>query len=295
MLFRTVTAFILLILSTPSWAFAVLTSIKPIQMITYEITQGVTEPEVLLGNNASPHDYALRSSDVKRIHDADVVIWFGDDLEPFLNKILMSHRQVITLSQSPALVLRAYGEEHHQEDDGHHHHGTHDPHFWLGTEQARQAATEIASRLAELDPAHAAQYQANLKRFNEQLDTTRQAIAGQLDGVKNKPYYVFHDAYDYFEREYGLNNQGHFTVSPDRKPGAKTLIAIRKSLTDQQSVCVFAEPQFQPAVIESVIRGSRASVGVLDPLDSEIPVKPGSYFAFLHQLSDSFYTCLSHT
>ncbi|MEK6213328.1 MAG: zinc ABC transporter substrate-binding protein, partial [Vibrio fluvialis] len=105
--------------------------------------------------------------------------------------------------------------------------------------------------------------------------------------------YVFHDAYDYFEQRYGLNNLGHYTVSPVRKPGSKTLIAIRKSLAENQAKCVFSEPQFQPAVIETVVRGSHAHIGVLDPLGTQVPVKAGSYFAFLHQLSDSYAQCLS--
>ncbi|ELL0571453.1 zinc ABC transporter substrate-binding protein ZnuA [Vibrio fluvialis] len=281
--------------SCSAWASDILTSIKPIQMITHELTAEVSEPDVLLSANASPHDYALRPSDVKRIHQASLVIWFGPDLEPFLEKVLSSHQNVLTLSSIPDLNLRAYSAEEleHGHDDGHHHHGTHDPHFWLGIEQAKQVAAAIAQRLSETDPEHAKQYASNLERFLQQADETDSAIRTQLAGVKSVPYYVFHDAYDYFEQRYGLNNLGHFTVSPDRKPGAKTLIAIRKSLAENQAKCVFSEPQFQPAVIETVVRGSHAHIGVLDPLGTQVPVKAGSYFAFLHQLSDSYAQCLS--
>ncbi|MBL4285176.1 zinc ABC transporter substrate-binding protein ZnuA [Vibrio fluvialis] len=281
--------------SCSAWASDILTSIKPIQMITHELTAEVSEPDVLLSANASPHDYALRPSDVKRIHQASLVIWFGPDLEPFLEKVLSSHPNVLTLSSITDLNLRAYSAEEleHGHDDGHHHHGTHDPHFWLGIEQAKQVAAAIAQRLSETDPEHAKQYASNLERFLQQADETDSAIRAQLADVKSVPYYVFHDAYDYFEQRYGLNNLGHFTVSPDRKPGAKTLIAIRKSLAENQAKCVFSEPQFQPAVIETVVRGSHAHIGVLDPLGTQVPVKAGSYFAFLHQLSDSYAQCLS--
>lgn len=286
---------VLVTASCSAWASDILTSIKPIQMITHELTAEVSEPDVLLSANASPHDYALRPSDVKRIHQASLVIWFGPDLEPFLEKVLSSHQNVLTLSSIPDLNLRAYSAEEleHGHDDGHHHHGTHDPHFWLGIEQAKQVAAAIAQRLSETDPEHAKQYASNLERFLQQADETDSAIRTQLADVKSVPYYVFHDAYDYFEQRYGLNNLGHFTVSPDRKPGAKTLIAIRKSLAENQAKCVFSEPQFQPAVIETVVRGSHAHIGVLDPLGTQVPVKAGSYFAFLHQLSDSYAQCLS--
>ena len=277
----------------PTWANTILTSIKPIQMITNELTLGVTTPDVLLGTNASPHDYALRPSDVKRIHQADLVIWFGPDLEPFLEKVLASQSNVLTLSSVDQLKLRAFSEEEHHDDDGHHHHGTHDPHFWLGVAQAKTVAHAIAQKLITLDPKHRATYEANLAQFDQHLAQTDKQIAQQLTAIKHKPYYVFHDGYAYFEQHYGLNNLGHFTVSPERKPGAKTLIHIRQALAGGDIQCVFAEPQFQPAVIESVVRGTPANIGILDPLATTIPLNAGSYFAFLKSLATSYSDCLS--
>jgi len=293
-MFPRITLFVsLAVLPFSGWADTILTSIKPIQMITHELTLGVSEPDVLLSANASPHDYALRPSDVKKIHQSTLVIWFGKDLEPFLDKVLSERENVLTLSDIPDLKLRSYSEEEMHHDHDGHDHGTHDPHFWLGVEQAQQVANAITHKLIEIDSEHADIYKKNLADFLKTLNQTDEDIATQLSSVKDNPYYVFHEAYNYFEQHYGLNNIGHFTVSPDRKPGAKTLISIRKALAENEAKCVFSEPQFQPAVIESVMRGSDAGTGVLDPLGTDIPVTNGSYFAFLHSLSDSFYNCLS--
>ncbi|CAH1577996.1 zinc ABC transporter substrate-binding protein ZnuA [Vibrio jasicida] len=280
------------ILTLPAHAVTVLTSIKPIQMITTELTEGVTTPDVLLQNNASPHDYALRPSDVKKAAAADLVIWYGHDLEPFLEKVVADKDNTLTVSKIPDLKLREFGSEHAHDHDGHDH-GTHDPHFWLGIETVQQVANAIAHKLAEIDPANASTYAANLKKFDEHLKATDAEIKQELTPVKDKGYFVFHDAYGYFEERYGLNQMGHFTVSPDRKPGAKTLIHIRKTLGTGDVACVFSEPQFTPAVIESVMRGNDVNTGVLDPLGSEIDVQSGSYFAFLKQMSNSFSQCLS--
>ncbi|AIV04887.1 MULTISPECIES: zinc ABC transporter substrate-binding protein ZnuA [Vibrio] len=280
------------ILTLPAHAVTVLTSIKPIQMITTELTEGVTAPDVLLQNNASPHDYALRPSDVQKVAAADLVIWYGHDLEPFLEKVVTDRGNTLTLSQIPGLSLREFGSEHSHDHDGHDH-GTHDPHFWLGVETVQQVANAIAHKLAEVDPVHADTYANNLKKFEVKLNATDSEIKQQLAPVKDKGYFVFHDAYGYFEERYGLNQMGHFTVSPDRKPGAKTLIRIRKTLGTGDVACVFSEPQFTPAVIESVMRGSDVRSGVLDPLGSEVEVKSGSYFEFLKGMSNSFSQCLS--
>lgn len=284
------------LLLAPSVASAntILTSFKPIQMIVTELTQGVSKPEVLMNSNASPHDYALKPSDVKKVHSADMVVWFGPDLEAFLTKVIESNDNVIEIAKIPGINLRAYGHEEHDHDahEGHHH-GSHDPHFWLGIDQVAVAAKYISDKLIETDPDNAMAYQENLDSFLIALKEKQQSIREQLAPVKDKGYYVFHDAYGYYEEEFGLNNLGHFTVSPERKPGAKSLIAIKKTIVRENVQCVFSEPQFTPAVIDSVTRGSNAKQGQLDPIGSTVEVKSGSYFDFLQQLTDSYASCLS--
>ncbi len=228
-------------LTLPVHAVTVLTSIKPIQMITAELTEGVAMPDVLLQNNASPHDYALRPSDVKKVAMADLFIWYGHDLEPFLEKVVVGNENTLTVSDIPNLSLREFGSNHSRDHDGHNH-GAHDPHFWLGVETVQHVASAITDQLIEIDPENSARYSVNLKKFKQQLNTTDAKIKQQLAPVTGKGYFVFHDAYGYFEEHYNLNQLGHFTVSPDRKPGAKTLIKIRSALRSGDAVCVFSEP-----------------------------------------------------
>ncbi|EKB1971462.1 zinc ABC transporter substrate-binding protein ZnuA [Vibrio parahaemolyticus] len=279
-------------LTLPAQAITVLTSIKPIQLMVTELTEGVTTPEVLVQSNASPHDYSLRPSDVKKVASADLVIWYGHDLEPFLEKVVSNRSSTLTLSEIPNLALREFDSEHSHDHDGHDH-GSHDPHFWLGIKPVKQVAQAVVNKLVEIDPANAKTYSNNLVKFEEQLAAKDKEIELQLAPVKNQGYFVFHDAYGYFEERYQLNNLGHFTVTPDRKPGAKTLIQIRKTLGAGNVACVFSEPQFTPAVVESVMRGSDVAKGELDPLGSVIKVEPGSYFNLLGNMADSFEQCLA--
>lgn len=269
----------------------VLTSIKPIQMITQEIMLGVGDPDVLLTSNASPHDYALKPSDVKKIKDADLVIWYGKDLEPFLANVLEKQPSTIELSKIDGLALREFS--HDGDDHDGHDHGNYDPHFWLGHQPTLQVAKYIANQLSKMDEENAKLYQANYHNFEQKYAAKKSEITDRLAPVKHHGYYVFHDAYGYFEQDYELNHLGHFTVSPERKPGAKTLIKIRNKLKAQEAKCVFSEPQYTPAVIQSVMRGSPAKLGVLDPVASDITVEAGSYFEFIDQISQSFVKCLS--
>ncbi len=141
-------------------------------------------------------------------------------------------------------------------------------------------------------PQDKAKLDANLQHFQTELADTDKRISAQLAPVRNKGYFVFHDAYTYFEKHYGLSPTGHFTVNPEIQPGAQRLHQIRTQLVEQKAVCVFAEPQFRPAVIDAVARGTAVRKGTLDPLGTDISLSKDSYVKFLSQLSSQYEACL---
>ncbi len=229
----------LLAVSLPVRAIEVLTTIKPLGFIAAAITDGVSEPKVLLPTGASPHDFSLRPSDILSINSADLVVWVGPELEGFMAKPLANHPHALTLTQVEGMPLFNYAtqdshdshdhdahdhaaHEHgdHDHDEGHegHHHEGVDPHIWLGPTQAKVIAKAIASELGKLDPANQARYDANLAAFDAKVDAKDKVIAEQMKAVNQKGYFVFHEAYGYWERHYGMSSKGHFTVSPERRP-----------------------------------------------------------------------------
>ena len=300
----------LLAVSLPVRAIEVLTTIKPLGFIAAAITDGVSEPKVLLPTGASPHDFSLRPSDIRNINSADLVVWVGPELEGFMAKPLANHPHALALTQVEGMPLFNYAtqdsHDSHDHDDhdhaaheygdhdegheGHHHEGV-DPHIWLGPTQAKVIAKAIASELGKLDPANQARYDANLAAFDTKVDAKDKVIAGQMKAVNEKGYFVFHEAYGYWERHYGMSSKGHFTVSPERRPGAKTLVDIRKALEEKQASCIYAEPQFSPAVIESVARNTGAKVLLLDEVGEQVPLGPDGYPQFMQQLADAFAQC----
>ncbi|MEH8147941.1 zinc ABC transporter substrate-binding protein ZnuA [Aeromonas veronii] len=302
----------LLAVSLPVRAIEVLTTIKPLGFIAAAITDGVSEPKVLLPTGASPHDFSLRPSDIRNINSAGLVVWVGPELEGFMAKPLANHPHALALTQVEGMPLFNYAtqdshdshahddhdhaaHEHgnHDHDEGHegHHHEGVDPHIWLGPMQAKVIAKAIASELGKLDPANQARYDANLAAFDTKVDAKDKVIAGQMKAVNEKGYFVFHEAYGYWERHYGMSSKGHFTVSPERRPGAKTLVGIRKALEEKQASCIYAEPQFSPAVIESVARNTGAKVLLLDEVGEQVPLGPDGYPQFMQQLADAFAQC----
>jgi len=183
-----------------------------------------------------------------------------------------------------------HGHEGTGEDD--HGHGAHDMHLWLNPANARAMVGAIATALSETDPSNAERYRANATALEDRLADLDAALARELAPVKGRAYVVFHDAYQYFERRYGLTPAGSITVDPDRKPSAARLAEIREKIADTGSACVFAEPQFEPAVIATVIEGTNARTGVLDPLGADLAPGPDAYATLLRALAASLRACL---
>ena len=152
---------------------------------------------------------------------------------------------------------------------------------------------EIEEALSEADPENADTYAANAASVSEKLDALVAEITPQLEPYKGKGFIVFHDAYQYFENRFGVSAVGSITVSPEVLPGAERIAEIQAKLKDQQASCVFAEPQFEPKLVATVIEGTDAKSGVIDPHGAAIDAGADHYFETSRAMATSIQTCLS--
>jgi len=254
----------------------------------------------LLPPGASPHHYALRPSDVRRVGDADLLYWIGPDMENFLPRVLASRSKATVAVQSlEGMKLRHFGEDshsHEEEDHDDHDHdhrpGSLDAHLWLSSVNARVIAAKMAADLAQVDPANAARYQSNLKAFDERLDALDARIKARVAGIADKPYFVFHEAFDYFEAEYGLKHTGVFSVASEVQPGAQHVAGMRKRLQEVGKTCVFSEPPLRPRLAETLTAGLPVRLAELDALGGTDPVDGKGYERLLEKLGGDLAGCL---
>ncbi|OCF99863.1 zinc ABC transporter substrate-binding protein [Gilliamella sp. wkB195] len=275
----------------------VISSVRPIGFITEAIASGVTNTDILLPDGASPHTYSLKPSDLAKIKNADLIIWVGEDMEVFMPTVLKNvgeHKQIelMDIPEIKSLLRTNHHDEEIPHDDNDHHHGEYDEHIWLSPKIAKIIAKSIHDKLIELYPNKVQLLDANLNEFITNLSETEQNIAKKLISVQNRGYFVFHDAYGYFESQFGLKNLGSFTINPAVQPGVQTVYAIQKKLAEHQAVCVFREPQFSPAVIKKLVNGTNVKIGELNPLGTGIIVEKGAYSHFLLTLTQELLDCL---
>ena len=193
--------------------------------------------------------------------------------------------------------------DHHEDEHGHgedesdghegHGHGEFDAHIWLDPLNAVAMVRAIADALSEADPDNAQLYQSNAKQMMVRLHDLSDQVAADLESVHDVPFIVFHDAYQYFERRFGLNSVGAVTVSPERPPGVKRVRALQSMIHERGIVCVFDEPQFNRKVVELITEGTQARIGTIDPLGAIVEDGPEFYSRLILNMAKSFKDCLS--
>ena len=185
--------------------------------------------------------------------------------------------------------------EDHEDHDGHddHGHGEFDPHVWLDPVNAKAIVHEIEEALVKADPEHASIYETNAHKMMEKLDTLTAELREELEPVHEKGFIVFHDAHQYFEQRFDLAAIGSITVSPEAMPGAERVSELREKILELNATCVFSEPQFEPKLVETLVEGTGARTGVLDPLGATLAKGPGLYFQLIRNMASSLKKCLS--
>ena len=284
----------------------VISTIKPLHALVYQIAGGAHSPlelRQLLPDGASPHHYALRPSEMQGLEQAKVIFRIDPALETFLNKPLAGlppSTTVIALANSQGVQLLPNRTPHHDTDEHEteHHDDTigananKDLHIWLNPQNALAMSRIIAETLTQIDPAHQADYQRNAQALQQQIHNTDQHIRHQLQGLQQKPYLAFHDAWQYFDSYYGLNFAGAVTLDVSRQAGARHIQAIRRLIEQEKAVCLFQEPQFPPALVTTLADGSKIKVGELDPLGMKLPLDDNTYTQLLQSAADGFAHCL---
>lgn len=268
---------------------------------------------VLLQAGASPHGFQLKPSHLRSIQQSDVIFSIGTPVDGWLNKTLSKvDKPVLKMSEMPNLFtlplrrgglwdLKGQAEHNH---DGHNHKPAkwhYDGHIWLSPTNAHLFVEQAAELLKQLDSVEAHQVEARKQAWLLKLSETEHALTQQLATVKDRPFVVLHDAYQYFEHYFNLNGVGSIRLNPEIAPSLKRVQALRESIKASRVSCIFKEPQFPEKRVLAVVHGLDINVGSLDPMGSFssaqdlVLAKEGylTYDMLLKNLADAMHRCLT--
>jgi zinc transport system substrate-binding protein len=274
---------------------AVSVSILPIHSLVAGVMAGTAAPGLLVQPGVSPHGFALRPSQMATIGNAALIVRVGKGLDGFLDRAIAARTTddlgVLTLMTLPGIILRRWdlADSHdHEPDDG-----VLDPHIWLDPANARLIVAAVAGELTRLDPANDALYGANAAALDARLAALDDELWARLAPLAEHPFVVFHDAYGYLQDRYGLKGALAVTLDPERKPGARRISELREAIEKLGVGCVFAEPQYSAALVETLIEGTGARLLRLDPLGAGVAPGPEAYFALMRTMAEAMTSCMA--
>ncbi len=265
-------------------------TVKPLHSLVAGIMQGVAEPVLIMRSSASPHHYTLRPSERRALAEASLIFWVGAELESFMPRLLNNldpSTTSIALIESDDMMLlpaRSIGSDTRS-------HSRIDPHIWLSAHNAHVMVDVIADELSKLDQAHAPAYNANRISLHRRINETDDRIGRKLSG-KSSAFLSYHDAYQYFENTYGLNQAGFVSSGEEISPSAKYVHALRDIIHQQQLQCLFYEAPVRPPLVDTLTRGLAVKVVELDAIGIRFEAGTNAWFEIMNTLAEAYESCL---
>ena len=307
--------------------------IAPVHSLVARVMEGVGNPKLIIPAGASPHEYSLRPSEAKALQDADMVIWMGEGLAPWMEssiETLSKNAEVVTLLEAAETKLLKFREgalfeehdhddhdDHDKDHDGHddhdkdhddhddhdkdhddhddhddHAHGDHDPHAWLSIENAQTWLNLVAGKLSAADPENAGLYFANAAAARAEIGELVEEVNSILGPVRGRNFVAFHDAYQYFEMSFDFPASGAISMGDATDPSAARIAEIQGRVREEGVNCVLSEPQYNPNLVATVLAGTDAKTGVIDPLGVGLEPGPKLYGDLIRNIAKSLAGCL---
>ncbi len=189
--------------------------------------------------------------------------------------------------------------DHHKHDDEHeghghhhHHHGDFDPHAWLDPYVALHWLAIIADTMMAIDPDNSEIYASNVANAKEIINELDQNIRSQLEDL-DPQFILYHDAFQYFEKRYGLSAVGIIADQSSAEPGARHIRRLIAKIKEVEVTCAFTEPVFEDDLVKTVVAGAEIGIYEIDPTGATLEPGTDLYVNLISGIADSFVTCTS--
>lgn len=256
--------------STNEATLDIVTSFYPIYIATANIVDGVDG--VTLSNLTSTevgclHDYQLTTANLMTIEKADIFVINGGGMENFIQKVVDSCDDLIIIDSSEG-ILEEHEEEHDHNEEGHDH--GENAHIWVSISLYKKQVNNICEELMKVDPKNAELYRENADIYLKKLEVLKAEMHNTLDIIddENKNIVTFHEAFDFFAEEFGLNIVAVVEREPGTYPSAGEVAEIIDIINNTDAKAIFVEPQYSRTAADTIARETGVSIYTLDPVVS---------------------------
>jgi len=229
----------------------VLTSFLPVYCFTVNVAGDLADVQNLLPPGASPHDFQLSRSDVRKLNQADLLIANGLGAEPWLDKLVRE-----SAKQRPVVLMSAGLEK-----------GS-NPHIWLDPILAAHAVTNILRALQSADPRNADGYVANARAFVQRLYALDRDFQDALSPAKGSSIVTYHDAFPHLARRYGLRVVAVVEETPEVPPGPRHLAKLRQIVQTQGVKAMFTDAEHPERLAEQLAEDFGVRIAALYTIEN---------------------------
>src|SRR5690554_5610493 len=279
----------------PASAANVVTSIKPLELLVKAVAGDSVQVSTLVPAGSSPHNYTMKPSQRRALEQADAIFWVGPEMETFISHLLGGHEfegRVMAFTEAPEGEGEHHEDEHHGHDHGHDHGDGEDPHIWTDSQLALDIARGIHAKLVMLEDMKKEELDANLARFEQDLNAAERDIKASLAPVQGISLSAYHSAFERFAEHYELQLDGVLTLNPELSPGARHIAEVQDKLRLANQPCLLTEPQFNRQWWRSITEGLDVTFSTWDPLATDIESTSEGYIQFQQSIADAVLECL---
>ena len=249
-------------------------SIMPQKFFAEKVGGDLVNVSVLVPSGTSPENFDPSPKQIVQLGSADVYFTIDIPFENIFLDKLKAGKKKLVVSDCDKDVPKFRNQEHeeheeHEHEHGHHHHGEFDPHIWTDPELIKIIARNMADTLSSIDPAHAATYAANLASFKEELEALKNELSQKLAPYKGRIFYVYHSAYTYFARRFGLVQKSIETGEKEPTP-AKLRELVNQAAQDKVKT-IFIQPEFPASGAKRVAEAIGGRTVTMSVLEYDVP------------------------
>jgi len=273
----------------------VLTSFYPYHEFTKNVAGDFAQVKQFMPSGVEAHDWEPRAQEIQSLNDADVFVYNGLGMEPYVENIIGSGEfdNVLFVKASEGVELLKFEDDHddhdeHAKEDEHDEHDEHgvasDPHIWLNPNLVKIQVKNIAERLSEIDPENSKSYNENALQYIEKLELLDLQIREELSSCSKKDFITFHNAFSYFSDEYGLTQHTITKGVHDHSatPTAKSIEDVIDLAKELNLSVIFAEDTSDIRISQVIADEIGADVLILSPVATE-DVENKNYFERMQQ------------